>query len=185
MLYHNIIMNLFGAFRGAESKLFFSHHKSRATRLCLSSAKEIAKFLRLHLRTYGSELSSVMLTQYASVCVSELLDHIGDSPDIPQLFHDGLIVLMGLARRIKLGKGIIMVIRRKADAARARAMLPETQQLFEDFDNNIWKKSDYRAFNSDFPDFSSAVRVKREGTAQRVRLGELLEMYEKLSIEER
>ena len=170
MLYHNLIIATFTPFRvklTTQDPL-----AARARALCLNSAEKVSALLRIHRDAYG-RLGPAGVLHSGTICICTFLDLIREKDSLPGLIHDSLLVIMYMAERLKLGKGILRVIQERAFSVARTALFPETIQMLDAFLSDRWKVGEYKEFSSMYPLVSTS--VMQEGLdMDKMRLSDLI-----------
>ena len=170
MLYHNLIIATFTPFRvklPTQDPL-----AARARALCLSAAESISSILRIHRDAYG-RLGPAGVLHAGTVCICTFLDLIREKESLPGLIHDSLIVIMYMAERLKLGKGILRVIQERAFTVARAALFPETIEMLDAFLSDRWKAGDFKEFSSMYP-FASTSVMQGDLDMDKMRLSDLI-----------
>lgn len=170
MLYHNIVIATFSPFRfklPTQDPL-----AARARSLCLSSAERIASILRIHRDAYG-RLGPAGVLQFGTVSICTFLDLIREKDSLPGLIHDSLIIIMDMADRLKLGKGILRVIQDRAFAAARSSLFPETIEMLNAFLSDRWKSGEFKEFSSMYP-LASTSMMHGDLDMDKMRLSDLI-----------
>ncbi|KAJ5805842.1 uncharacterized protein N7503_003444 [Penicillium pulvis] len=158
MRYYTVILVMFG-FVEANVIKGDLESKRRIKTLKLDAAYNIGTLINLFRLEWPAECVPGTAMQYCSVAMFTLLENLDDAQN-KQVFVECFIVLRALARRWQLAKGILRLI--QLTAMKMEAALPtEMENLFKDFEADLWKVEDSRKFSSLYPNFSVAVNQQK------------------------
>lgn len=157
MQYECTMMALFGPFRALNGPSF-AIQKRRASEMYLAASVSLGNLLQLHQISYGSFCGPSGIIQYASWCVSALLDYIMEQPELQSLIHDATMLLLNFSFRLKLGAGLLRVTHERMAALPSGAVLQETMDLLDEFKDRYWKNEYEETYNSLVPEFALASR---------------------------
>lgn len=182
MRYYTIILVMYGFVESSVKgdPATNSHIKA----LQLDAAHNIGTLISRFRIDWPVECVPGTARQYCSVAMFTLLENLDDVQN-KEAFVNCFIVLRALARRWQLAKGILRLI--QLTAIKTEAVLPmETQILFKNFEDDLWKVEDPGRFSSLYPNFAVAVNQRKgsERHSDEAELDRILASWDNLSLSE-
>ncbi|KAJ5584949.1 uncharacterized protein N7459_004749 [Penicillium hispanicum] len=178
MRYDTTILIMFGFVKPDPDNDPASAGDDKIRELRFSSARRICTLLNRSRSQWPLEYMPMNAMQWSTVALFTLLEGLDDDQNT-QPFVDLCVVLRSLARRWQLAKGMMRLV--QLTAVKMAVTLPaETQNLFKDFEAELWKTDDRERFSSLYPNFATSIR--QENGSDEVELDRFLEEWDDLTI---
>lgn len=151
-----------------------------AKRACINAAMEISRICQSYRETYGYRLMNNVFMLITSDAIYTFLDD-----DVSQ-YHDEITnlctCLRALSRRWPMAMAILRMVQHYAKQRKV-SLPPETEKLFDEFENVDWRHGEVKRLISMYPSPTSVVASYTGTTKDEiVDMGKFLEEMERLQV---